>query len=209
MVLQNAIWDFDGTLADTYPGILASLQKTLQDFNYPIQDASELYRFIKLHSVKEYWHQLVPDENYEKIYQYFQQVDHQMQKQISLLPHAQMTLQKIVDHGGHNYLWTHRDNLVWQLLDQNNIGQYFEDVITSQDEFARKPDPAAINSLVAKHNLLPVQTAMIGDRSLDIQAGQNANVQTIYYDVDQFHDDHQASYIVQDLQEIVTLFEKD
>ena len=47
---------------------------------------------------------------------------------------------------------------------------------------------------------------MIGDRSLDVQAGQNAQLTTIYFDVDQLHDAPNADYVVQDLTQIIPLF---
>lgn len=206
MVLQTAIWDFDGTLADTYTGILKSLQQTFYDFDYPQPDMQEVYRFIKLHSVKSYLQKLELSPDFDEVYQHFQNIDHQNQTHIQLVAGAAQTLQAIVAQGGHNFLWTHRDDLAIKLLAKQQVQSYFTQIITSTSVFARKPDPAALNYLVKKYNLNRADTAMIGDRSLDVQAGQNAQLMTIYFDVDQLHDAPNADYVVQDLTQIIPLF---
>ncbi|WP_181189909.1 HAD-IA family hydrolase [Bombilactobacillus bombi] len=206
MQLRNAIWDFDGTLADTYDVILASLQATLQHFNYDAGDRQELYRFIKLHSVKAYFQKVTPPASFAQIFQYHQQLDHQSQNQVQLLPGATTVLREIIQKGGHNYLWTHRDDLVLEILERQHIRQYFTAVISSQQHFERKPSPQALNYLVQTYNLKPDVSAMIGDRALDIQAGKNAGLQTIYYDVDNFHDSNGADQIVTQLPQIINFF---
>ena len=103
-------------------------------------------------------------------------------------------------------MWTHRDDLAIKLLTKQQVQLYFTRIITSTSAFARKPDPAALNYLVQNYNLNRAATAMIGDRSLDVQAGQNAKLTTIYFDVDQLHDAPNADYVVQDLTQIIPLF---
>lgn len=58
----------------------------------------------------------------------------------------------------------------------------FTEIITGDNHFARKPDPEALTYLLDKYELEPSQTAMVGDRPLDILAGQNAGVKTILFD---------------------------
>lgn len=206
MVLQTAIWDFDGTLADTYTGILKSLQQTFRDFDYPQPDMRQVYRFIKLHSVKSYLQKLSISPNFDKVYKHFQNIDYQNQIHIQLVAGAAQTLKSIVTQGGNNFLWTHRDDLAIKLLANKQIKSYFTQIITSKSSFARKPDPSALNYLVQNYNLNRLATAMIGDRSLDVQAGQNAQLTTIYFDIDRLHDDKNADYVVQNLTQIIPLF---
>ncbi|WP_254556512.1 HAD-IA family hydrolase, partial [Salmonella enterica] len=46
----------------------------------------------------------------------------------------------------------------------------------------RKPAPESINYLLNKYKLNPKKTVMIGDRPLDIEAGNAAGISTIYFD---------------------------
>ena len=52
------------------------------------------------------------------------------------------------------------------------------DIIGAEDVVFTKPNPEAIDILVAKYNLVRSETLMIGDALVDIQMGQNANVKT-------------------------------
>ena len=39
-IYRNLIWDFDGTLYDTYPQVATAMVAALADFNHPV-DAAE------------------------------------------------------------------------------------------------------------------------------------------------------------------------
>ena len=47
--------------------------------------------------------------------------------------------------------------------------------------FPRKPDPTSLLYLVEKYQMDKTKTVMIGDRPMDIDAGINAGVQSIFY----------------------------
>ena len=53
----------------------------------------------------------------------------------------------------------------------------------------------------------PATTVMIGDRPLDVVAGQNAGVKGCFFDVDQFHSAPTADIIIDQLPEIVPYFQ--
>ncbi|MFQ7235403.1 MAG: HAD hydrolase-like protein [Enterococcus hulanensis] len=47
---------------------------------------------------------------------------------------------------------------------------------------------------------------MIGDRKLDIEAGNNAGVQTVFFDIDYFKQDIKSAYFINNLKEMVQIF---
>lgn len=47
---------------------------------------------------------------------------------------------------------------------------------------------------------------MIGDRKLDIEAGNNAGVQTVFLDLDHFSQVVKATYSINNLKEMVQIF---
>ena len=47
---------------------------------------------------------------------------------------------------------------------------------------------------------------MIGDRKLDIEAGNNADVQTVFLDLDHFSQVVKATYSINNLKEMVQIF---
>jgi FMN phosphatase YigB (HAD superfamily) len=67
-----------------------------------------------------------------------------------------------------------------QLLEANQMADLFVELLTAEDH-PRKPDPAAFLTLMAHHRMSPAETLAVGDRALDIEAGQNAGVATCFF----------------------------
>ena len=91
-------------------------------------------------------------------------------------------LQAIVSQNCKNFMISHRDKQVRDILEAAHISQYFTEVVTADNGFPRKPAPDSINYLVQKYKLDPKNTVMIGDRPLDIEAGRAAGIATIFFD---------------------------
>ena len=52
MEIKNYIWDFDGTLYDSYPAMVEGAAKALQDFGI-IKDPREIYQTMKKFSTRK------------------------------------------------------------------------------------------------------------------------------------------------------------
>ena len=59
------------------------------------------------------------------------------------------------------------------------IDGYFGDVIAGDTGFPKKPDPAGLHSLLAKHGLEPAEALFIGDSPIDVETGRSAGVLTV------------------------------
>ena len=55
-----------------------------------------------------------------------------------------------------------------------NIRQLFDDVIGSDGNFPRKPDPAALLALMQRAGAVPERTLMVGDSKIDYDTATNA-----------------------------------
>lgn len=206
MGINHFIWDFDGTLFDTYSGIMGALTATLQDNGLQF-DRNELYRLVKTQSVgfaTDYFGQLYGRDG-KMLNQQYQAKEHELQQDPKPYPEAPLILKAIQLAGKHNYLYTHRDAKVWDFLEQADLKSVFSGGVTSDDHFPRKPDPTALKAILARYQLDPKETAMIGDRPIDVQAGQNAGIQTIYFDVDAFHQDAGADQTIAHLSDLQKL----
>ena len=206
-MLKDFIWDFDGTLYDTYPVMTQALLTALHQFNIRDIDKAALYRDLKIHSVRS----AVQDfaDQYQlsanELTATYHQIEHQNQQAPKPYPGAKAVLEAVIAHGGRNFLDTHRDRTVYDYLAQNGLADYFSGGVDASQDFPRKPDPSAINAIVQQYQLTPSTTAMVGDRRLDIDAGVNANVQTIYFNVDGYNDAPNATYQVEQLTDILPL----
>ncbi|WP_314088130.1 HAD-IA family hydrolase [Pseudolactococcus chungangensis] len=96
-----------------------------------------------------------------------------------LFPDAIRVLATIVESGHRNFMISHRNDQVLEILAAAGISSYFTEVVTSSNGFARKPSPDSINYLLDTYK--PGQPVMIGDRDIDILAGQHAHIDTIFF----------------------------
>ncbi|ARY91593.1 MULTISPECIES: HAD hydrolase-like protein [Lacticaseibacillus] len=208
-MLVNAIWDFDGTLYDSYPGMMKALRSLVLDNGGQIEPDA-LYHQVKKTSIKKFLTDFGSKvgRSVDELEADYHHRARAYLHDIHPYPAALPVLQAIKDQGGNNLLLTHRDHSAWQILGDDHADTLFLGGVDSDLNLPRKPAPDAIQYLLDRFQLNPAVTAMIGDRSLDIDAGVNAGVKTIYFNVDGLNAVPQADFKVNTLEEIPPLFRK-
>ena len=201
---MNYIWDFDGTLYDTYPMMLKALMQTFKEFEIE-KEEEEVYRKIKTDSIRQMiidWQ--LPAPAFDQTYHSYEA---QQNKNSFPFGETKETLEQLQSKGGRHFILTHRTvESTWQLLKRDGLDSLIVDIIGSDSDFPRKPNPAAIHYFIHKYRLDAKKTIMIGDRKLDIEAGNNAGVLTVFFDIDYFNQDIKADYFINNLKEMVQIF---
>ena len=176
---DNFIWDFDGTLFDSYPHTAAALTQALADNGKEIdvKEAEKLLRITVGTAVRHYG---LTDEEYKQFYVY--ELTDDFEPVIKIYDGVEDALNRILNRGGKHFLFTHRDKKALELLGKQGILGLFTEVITVENGFPFKPAPDAIEYLVKEHSLDKDKTVMIGDREIDIGSGINAGVHTLFFD---------------------------
>ncbi len=184
MKYRHLFWDFDGTLFNSYPQICAALARTLADAGIPAGNHAELLPYLK-HSVF-YALQHFANAYHQDVQTLLKRFHfhHSMERSFPPYDGLEQCLVRLKEAGCCHYLYTHRDMLAIDLLEQNHLWQYFTDAVTSCDGFPHKPAPNALLSLLAKHQIAPGQAIMIGDRGIDIESGRNAGMDGAVFDPD-------------------------
>ncbi|HAZ1064450.1 TPA: HAD-IA family hydrolase [Enterococcus faecium] len=201
--MKNYIWDFDGTLFDTYPAMVDGAWQALKDFGISM-DKKEIYFKMKKYSTSY----LINESNLNA--REFNELFHRYEKESTEVsrpfPETKQVLEMLKDKGGRHFILTHRlTESTWGLLKEHRLAHLIEEVVGIDQDFPRKPDPASLNYLIDTFHLERTDTMMIGDRRLDIEAGKNAGVATCLYDIDHFLGEIPADYVVGNLNEILTL----
>lgn len=203
MFFDYYFWDYDGTLFDSYPSIVRAYQKGLKDLGVEI-DYDELYALAKIslgHAAK------ILEKQYgvsaEKIMENYRHYAHD-EGYDTVLPYtgAKELLEAVVHHGGQNYLYTHRDMSGVHMLKHHGLLELFDDYITSENDFPKKPEPDALEHLLAKHQLEASRCVMLGDREIDVLAGMNAGMTGVLFDPEGYCGPSQAAYRFTSLEEI-------
>jgi len=90
--------------------------------------------------------------------------------------------QYICSIGGKNVIATHRARReTMELLAAHNIVDYFAGCLTRDDGYPRKPDPAIFQAALVMYQLKREETLTIGDRDIDILAGQAVGILSCLY----------------------------
>ncbi len=177
----HIIWDFDGTLFDTYPVMAGVLKEMLEEIG--IYESTEaILRNMKVsitHAMKEY------SKKYHITPSFLQDVKQRSRKMelkhCKPYPGIEEVIKNIAGSGRFQYLYTHRGETALQLLKKYKLYDYFTDFITSQQGFPRKPNKEALQYLIGKYHMDREKTLMIGDRELDIKAAANAGIHACFY----------------------------
>ncbi|HFR3769754.1 TPA: HAD-IA family hydrolase [Streptococcus suis] len=179
------IWDLDGTLLDSYEAILAGIQETYEQYKLPF-DREEVRKFILRYSVKDL---LVRDaDNYNLDSDELNHVRATSLKekntQIPLMAGAREILDWTAEKGIQNFVYTHKSDNAFQVLEDLGVRHHFTEILTSDSGFARKPDPEALLYLIEKYDLDKSTTYYVGDRLLDVETALAAGIGSINLQID-------------------------
>ena len=182
--IRHFIWDFDGTLFDTYPVIIRSMTSALAEYGRDCdpRDCMELMldsigvaldRYSELCGVSR-----------EELTATYERYNQASLKELEARPMegAREVLEAILKKGGKSYIFSHRRTGEIRLfLDKYGLTDLFEDMLGPDFEgFAWKPAPDGILRLMARHGMTADDTLMIGDRDCDLGSARNAGIRTAH-----------------------------
>ncbi|MET3557682.1 HAD superfamily hydrolase (TIGR01549 family) [Streptococcus rupicaprae] len=179
MRYRDYIWDLGGTLLDNYELSTQAFCETLEAFDRPVPEHDAVYAALKISTAEAIARYAADIPDFLGRYKENEAID--LQRPI-LFSGAKETLEAIVAEGGRHFLWSHRDSQVLDILERAGIISYFEEVVTADQGFPRKPDPKALLYLKDKYQM--TDALVIGDREIDILAGQTAGMATYLVDGD-------------------------
>lgn len=177
MIYKNYIWDFGGTLFNTYPAYSKQVLKILrnnsinEDYNYILEQAKKSKAHLVDELTKKY-----NLNNFQK---------QQIRKCENKAPYEDRSpffmikelLEKINKSGGYNFIYTHRSfHSAMELLYYYDMFDFFVDIISKDVGLERKPNSEGFIYIIKKYNLNKSNTLSIGDRKIDIIASKKAGI---------------------------------
>jgi HAD superfamily hydrolase (TIGR01549 family) len=201
---KHIIWDFDGTLFDTYP-VMGNIFKNMLEAEGIVESLDEILGHMKVsmsYALQHYERKYNISNTFKDKYN---EQRNKMEIYLSK-PYtgSQEACRYIHTSGKNNYLYTHRGESAIKFLKSYGMYDYFTDFITSQHGFERKPSPNAINYLVGKYNIIHNEAIMIGDRELDILSAKNAGIHGCYF-TDSSEKSNIADFTINSFQQLYSI----
>lgn len=206
---KHYLWDFDGTLFDTYPRIATAMQAAFADFGHYVS-YEEVLALTKrsightLVTLKERFQTTATLDALQERYRHHEG-GYSENNAAPMYPGIPELLEEIVRLGGKHYLYTHRGRSALKYLDGCGIAHLFTDTITGADGYAPKPAPDAVQALISRHQMSTGRVVMVGDRDIDVEAAINAGAFGCFFDPDHFYNDYQIELKAHDTKELKRL----
>ena len=178
----SLIFDLDGTLFDSYPVIISSVRKMLSEFGIDME-YDRLYRECIATSMTERVREIAEKNGlpFSEMLDRYAEISRGEKDKITLMPEAFETLDGLSSMGVSMYVFTHRGTSTVPVTDRLRITGYFKELVTSVENFPRKPAPDALLYLIKKYSMDPESTYYVGDRNIDMQCAVNAGIGGILY----------------------------
>ncbi|AGY82494.1 HAD-IA family hydrolase [Carnobacterium inhibens] len=203
-MFKHVIWDFDGTLFDTYP-VMAKIFKDLlekEGIEEPLDEIMQHMQVSLSAAVAYYEKKYAVSSEFIKEFKILQKT--KGIESAKPFKDIEEICKYIHSTNRKNYLYTHRGSSALTLLKNHNLDNYFSDFITFDQRFERKPNADALNYLIKEHAMHPEEALMIGDREIDLLAAKNAGISACYFNEKKQGNEH-ADYVVDNFKHLYSI----
>ncbi len=200
MKAKHFIWDFDGTIIDTYPHTTTAFMETAKKHNINASyDEAMVHLRHSLSGAKAIYK--LSDEVFDSF------IERALELWFEPIPvpynGIEAVLEKIVLAGGKNFIYTNRDITAVKYLEHYGLAKYFTDyVYNTSPAYAKKPAPDSVEYIVKKYSLYKDEVAMVGDREIDVLSGKNAGCKAILFDEFHISDNTAADATIYDITKV-------
>lgn len=178
--VKHFIWDFDGTLFDTYPIVIENLRHALAEYGFDCDPADAMRRMLETIPAARNHYADAFGIDRDALAEAYGRHHKKATEELAAPPMegAREVLARICETGRHNYIFTHRK--LWETglyLKKYGLDGYFCELVGPESPcFAAKPAPDAVQYLMRQHGMQPDDAVMIGDRDCDLGSGRSAGI---------------------------------
>jgi len=184
--MQNFLFDFDGTIADSGDAATLATQACFKDFDLEVPTA-ETVRYYMGVPIEIFIPELVEKqgkhysaEQFEAMYDSFRRHYGEIEQETTtLFPQMKDTLTALKDAGKKLFIVSSKASTsLKRNLKTLGIADLFDDLIGSDQVEHYKPAPDGVLMVIEKYHLDKNESVMIGDAKYDLQMGKAAGVKT-------------------------------
>ncbi|PWT95730.1 MAG: hypothetical protein C5B53_10995 [Candidatus Melainabacteria bacterium] len=178
-----AIFDFDGTLVDSAPGIIHVMKQVADEYRLS-QEILEEWQHLVGVPLERQMEVIFPnhDDEFRKVVtkRYRSIYDKQAVEICPPFPGLWTTLDGLRASGVRaSIVSSKRKHLVDLVINHHGLANYFSLVIGAQEVENHKPHPEAVHINLKHHSLKTEEVVVIGDSIYDLDMARNAGVVSI------------------------------
>ena len=189
-------FDFDGMLCDSYTHTAKAFVRALTEKRNSYINELEAYNYLKISFNDAFNHFNVTEDEKILFKKYHEDIN--FKPVATLYLPIRNLLKQIINSGGKNFIYTNRNETLYEYLEKFEIKDLFTDIIIR----ANKPSPEPLIEMINKYNLDKSQCVVVGDRSLDVDGAYNAKIDGILYDVDSRVFMHRATHVIKHINQL-------
>ena len=177
------VFDFDGTLADTRRGILATAQETLRRMGLPPADETAMAATIGLPLIENFTRGVgMSEEEARRAVAIYREIFEEVAVPvIDLFPGVEETLRTLAERGIPMAVASSRgQHSLEMLMQKTGLAAFIPlSCLFGVENAARpKPAPDLMYVILGRLGVKPEETLVVGDTSFDIEMGRNAGCHT-------------------------------
>ena len=211
--IKCVILDFDGTLGDTASVIIQTMQATIEEMGLPQRTDAECAAMIGLRLI-EIPQVLFPEcgdigeayaATYRRLFYTFN-----TDEAVTLYPNVMSTLEELKGRGLTLAIASSRSHAsLAEYVERLGLESLISCVLGADDVTEGKPNPEAVNRILAMYGFEPYEAIVVGDTSYDIQMGRNAGTSTcgVTYGNGSKESLSDAEWVIDDFGELLKILE--
>jgi beta-phosphoglucomutase len=180
-MFEAAIFDWDGTLADTRQVIVISFQKALNEIDCKVSDqyierrigigAVETFREILRSEKKPFDEKLI-----QNLIERKSQLEIELTPQVKLFPGAKELLEALQDKVKVGLASMNNSSVIMYLVKAKDLEKYFDVILTADSVSHSKPNPEIFLKTAAKLEMEPEKCVIFEDSIFGVKAAKSAKM---------------------------------
>ena len=180
-MFEAAIFDWDGTLADTRQVIVISFQKALNEINCKVSDdyierrigigAAETFRDILRSANKPFDKKFI-----QNLIERKSQIEIELTAQVKLFPGAKELLAALQGKVKVGLASMNNRSVIMHMVDLNDLKKYFEVILTADSVSHSKPNPEIFLKTASELKTNPEKCVVFEDSIFGVKAAKSANM---------------------------------
>lgn len=213
MGIKHVVFDWDGTLADTYPVISAAYDYVFKCLDIESIPYDEIKRVTSTLQNKDTMGFIFGERKEEAKKAYYEYIGKHHATELQVMPNANKLLKACLDRGVKIYLITNKKRQYFiEESDKLGFTKFFTNIVAAGDFEEDKPHPIATKAVFAEERPSSNEILVVGDGFADYQTARSYDEEGVrakcaIYDPQKKYQGDKPDYMIRDLLEVVDILD--